>query len=334
MKKRGGFALTAAALTLAAAPIVGSAVSVQAAPKSGDAALPNNFGFANNNNSSGWSVSGTSPQTASGTGTTGVGFVGGGLTLNQVPNFDFGVHTIGTSETFPLISVDSGYRPQLLSAGATSANAGVRSLAVTDARQQMGKTTGYQVVLQLGPLQQATVNSQGQFLDITNQPTTDASKTQYRTDVAGNIYTLAGATLQLSAAAANPDANWNQFVSDTLDFNNKAALYPAYYRGASSNGIVQPGAMYTTTSRLAAQDAPTAGGVTISAGTGNAKVVLNAGLGKGFGTWAYDYTATSSATLKIPLTSQQVGSWVSQLTWVLVDDPSSSAAQKVIMGLH
>ncbi|ERL63715.1 hypothetical protein L248_2255 [Schleiferilactobacillus shenzhenensis LY-73] len=331
VKKHEGFAFSVIGLTLMVAPLVSNAGSVKAAQQSGDAALPG-VGFANTNGNSGWPASGTEPQSATGASVAGVGFVAGSLTLNQVPTFDFGYHNLGSSETFPLMPVDSGYRPQLLSANAAQANAGVRALVVTDARQQMGKTTGYQVVLQFGPLQQASVNANGQFIDISGQPTTDMSRLAFKTDPAGNINTLSGATLQLSSATANPNTDWNQFLTNTLDFNNKAAIYPAFYTNSGTTGIVQPGASSVTLARLEATDAPAAPGMTLN--EGSASVVFSAGAGKGFGTWAYDFTAASAATLTIPSANQRLGTWVSKLTWVLVDDPTTASAAKVIGSLH
>ncbi|ERL63713.1 WxL domain-containing protein [Schleiferilactobacillus shenzhenensis] len=336
MKKSWSTALSVAALALVAAPVFGNVASVQAAgPKSGDAAL-SGVGYANTNGASGWPAAGVEPQTASGTSVAGIGFVAGDLTLNQVPVFDFGVHNIGSSETFSMQPVDSAFRPQKLSGNPitadTKANAGVRALVVTDSRAQMTQTAGYQVILQFSPLQSAKVNDSGQFLDAKGSATTDPTKFTYNTGTDNKPVTMSGASLQFSSASVNPSTDWNAFIGDSLDFGDKAAIYPAIYTNSGKSGPVPAGSMYTTQTRLAAKDAPAAVGTSID--EGKAQVIYRANMKTGFGTWAYDFTAPSSVTMKIPSANQQTGTWVSQLTWVLVDDPTQDHANPIISQLE
>ncbi|MCI1851955.1 WxL domain-containing protein [Schleiferilactobacillus harbinensis] len=83
----------------------------------------------NGGTSAGTTVSGSTP--ALGSGRIGIGFASGSLTLNQVPNFDFGYHTIGDNTTFGLLA--PGEKPQAGDGKTSGATMG-RQLVVTDQR--------------------------------------------------------------------------------------------------------------------------------------------------------------------------------------------------------
>ena len=76
-------------------------------------------------------TSATDGAPASGTGQFGVGFIAGNLTLNQVPNFDFGQHTIGQTDAYNLREKGATPAP---GDGTTKAATLGRQLVVTDQR--------------------------------------------------------------------------------------------------------------------------------------------------------------------------------------------------------
>lgn len=354
MKKSLKRLLVSGAALLLAAPIAAStAHSVLAADgdlASGDSAL-SGYPFAETNGNSGWvSVSGTP---AIGNSYVGVGFVAGPLTLNQVPNFDFGVHNIGSSQTYDLQKItgdNAKFLPKPLAdthAPGDTAQGGTRSLVVTDTRTDKANVTGYTVALRFTNLNKVVTDSK------TGQPVLDKNgKIQFEGAVDGDGKPIAGqyvnindATLTLNKPKTIAAGNtWNTFLNSAADgtfFDGGPAVYPGYY-SANADAFNGGTAISTSDARFADTDAPVAAEQAIGQKDDGAVNIMTAAAavqgadaknGQGFGTWVYDFSNPKAASLTMP--TQKAGLWMANLYWVLTADPAAAAPKDdAITGLQ
>lgn len=334
------------AALLMAAPVVANAANTVHADdlKSGDSAL-SGYSYAQTSGTSGWTVSGTDTSaTATGNSYLGVGFIKGFLTLNQVPNFDFGAHNIGSSQSYDLTKIpttDSAFLPQKLpdqhEPGDTT-RGGSRSLVVTDARSDQASVSGYTVALRFSDLQKVHTGADG-------QPIKDASGNIQFENSAGDpattgIVTIDDATLTLNAAktVASGDT-WNGFLGSATDgtyFAGGPGVYPGYYT-SGSDAFNSGTAISTSDARLADDNAPATKKVLIGQAKDGAVNVFQAAAaadgnpGQGFGTWVYDFSNPGAASLTMP--TQKAGLWMANLYWVLTANPAAATPADGTSGL-
>lgn len=273
---------------------------------------------------------------ASGQSQLGVGFIPGPLTLNQVPIFDFGIHQLGSSSKYALDPVaTSAFQPKLFSgtpSGDDTTDGGMRSLVVTDTRLPFKETSGYTVSLKFGYLKKIKTTTTTENGKPVIKPELDADG-NFIIDT--TAIPINDATLEFGQAQVSDGSlDWNKFLVGSADpdyFNGKPAIYPGFY---DASKLKTGGAITTSNNRL--KDDPlaptqTANGLKVEqtddSDEGYGTVIMQA-LGKtdtksgtGYGTWAYDFTNSSSAYLAMP--TQNEGFWVATLTWTLTSDPAS-----------
>lgn len=262
----------------------------------------------------------------------GVGFMPGPLTLNQVPIFDFGVHQLGSSPKYPLQAVSSGgFQPKPFADGTTPggddpAQGGMRALVVTDARNGFKQGSGYSVSLKFGELKKV-ITKVVTKPDGTKVTEPDLLNGYFQFD--SNATPISNAHLEFTKARV-PDGQqgWNDFLSGSADpnfFKGTTAIYPGFYN-ADPDIFKVGGSVTTSNNRLKDTLGPKQ--VATSVDQKNAATIWWAESkqdnrdGHGYGTWIYDFTSSTSASIAMP--TQDEGFWVSQLTWTLTTgDPAS-----------
>lgn len=266
----------------------------------------------------------------------GVGFMAGPLTLNQVPIFDFGVHQLGSSSKYSLQAVASaGFQPKPFADGTTpggddTAQGGMRSLVITDARNALKQTTGYSVSLEFGDLQKIlTKKTTAPDGTTVTSPSLD-SKGNFQIDKTASPIT--DAHLQFTTAhVSDGTLGWNAFLAGSDDpdfFKGSAAIYPGFFN--PDPDVFKAGGAITTSNNRLKDDslAPTQQETNIDQNKNEPQTILLAQGktdtvdGQGYGTWVYDFSSSTSAYLAMP--TQNEGFWVAQLTWTLTTgDPAN-----------
>lgn len=284
----GGFSLTLLALSVVP---VGNAFAV-------DSALPATTPYSYNSTNDTTHV-----KDNSGTSDFGVGFKPGSLTLDQVPNFDFGIRDLGTAgtEAFPPSNSDttlSGFKafPMVGATTGTTPNqkpvqntdSGSRSLVVTD---QTGSAAGWNVAVSV--TKTLTLSSARLAFNVVGYTPADGSNPA----VGGSAYigTYAGGAFTPFDPPENKSGNLKVNPSGKMITADKTSTPTALILDVgddNSAGTVKSGTLFGT---KAGTDAPTVAP----------------------GSYQLDFTDPDSALLYVAPSSQRPGVFVGELTWVL-----------------
>lgn len=270
MKKTKLFsALSLTALALSVVPYAGTAF----AAGDGDPVINNDGGTV-----AGGSATSTTPAT--GSGDIGVGFLGGSLTLNQVPDFDFGYHTIGTAASY-----------QLLNSGATPAPGNSKD---------KGATLGRQLVVTDQRSNRPSWNVTVGVLDVL----TDTDPT-----AAG---VLSGATLTMKPTKITYGA-WSPTIgTDGKPDNTKFGGY-YFNSGAATGATTGIAASEITAENPLKLDVPSTDPENAAQPIFGMKAANTADPG----TYALDFTDPATATISVPLAKQKTGTFKGKLVWTL-----------------
>lgn len=236
----------------------------------------------------------------------GVGFKPGVLTLDQVPNFDFGIHSLGEAGTIDLppavgVKTATGFKAfPMLGDASTSANAsGSRSLIVTD---QTGSTSGWNVSVKVSEALTRTFNVAA------DGTTTSASGAE--------VVPLTSALLAFNVVGSSDNKNSNSGSAYMGTYANGAFTPYAGDEAYSPNLIVGEGVIANPGIQTA---------VTLDAGVaGDAQTLLKVP-GKtqtvSPGSYQLDFTKANSALLYVAPSKQQQGIFKGELTWTLQQNP-------------
>ncbi|WP_367368622.1 WxL domain-containing protein [Schleiferilactobacillus harbinensis] len=265
------------ALSLAAVALSVVPFNTVFAATSGEAVLSG----ANGNGGTSAGGSATDGAPASQSGDIGVGFTQGDLILNQVPNFDFGYHTIGESATYDLLSAGNTPKPgNALTGDSASAAVLGRQLVVSDKR---GTNTGWSVTVGVAsPIGSGATVLSGADVTFTSK------NIQYG----------------LWAPTLGPKGEVIDGSGGGYYFNNSGA-------SGSIEGI---SAKTPVTLPL---DVATSGSDNVAQGIFGAP----AGATADPGTYALDFTDKTSAQISVPTKSQKVGVYTGKLVWTLSTAP-------------
>lgn len=225
----------------------------------------------------------------------GIGFKAGNLTLNQVPNFDFGgSNEFMTKTDFTLFSAGADLPYTTEDAAATKTRP--RALIVTDARgaatatdEESGTTTntttGWKVAVKFATLMK---NAAGTELGTTGAAT-------------------AAPILQLS--------NTLEPTAVTYDSANSGSITP----GSTISDPTSP--LYTGTAPSFGADGSKTGFIDVPSNKAESTTIVNAKAGSGLRGWAVNYQDQDSAHLVVPVEQQSIGVFTATLNWTLGNAP-------------
>ncbi|BDR57293.1 WxL domain-containing protein [Xylocopilactobacillus apis] len=228
-------------------------------------------------------VSNASGALTSGTSKAAIEFYAGNLSLDRVPNFDFGVHELQQAAAYDLYGtapvLSSAYTGVATSGNASASNLGYyRMLQVTD---KTAGSSGWKVTAWGEPFQQQNVVGGGTA--VTMKPT-DITLNTTSVD-RGNLVADTSGVFHTTYSSAASDDRPDSIASSKIIF-------------AEHVGDPQPSSTE----------------VVWKVGNG----LTAAGIAKGKGTWAADFNAADSATLNLPLDQQTtIGVFQSTLHWTL-----------------
>lgn len=222
----------------------------------------------------------------------GIGFKAGNLTLNQVPNFDFGGNNEFMTKTdFTLFS--AGADLPYTTEDAAAAKTRPRALIVTDARGAVDSaetpgtntTTGWKVAVKFATLMK---NTSGTELGTAGEAT-------------------AAPILQL--------ANTLEPTAVTYDSANSGSITP----GSTISDPTSP--LYTGTAPSFGADGSKAGFIDVPSNKAESTTIVNAKAGSGLRGWAVNYQDQDSAHLVVPVEQQSIGVFTATLNWTLGNAP-------------
>lgn len=220
---------------------------------------------------------------AAGESTVGIGFRAGNLTLNQVPNFDFGGENDFMAQTdFTLFNEgaelnytdDSGTAPR------------PRALIVTDARgaDDSGATNGWKVSVNFKTLLTKGDTTLGEAGDATAAP-----------------------ILQLSSAVEPTPVTFDTANHDTI---------------AVGTTVTDSGSPLYTAAPPVLQETGKTNFLDVPSNTTDPTTVVTANATQGLRGWAVNYKAKDSVHLQVPIEQQYIGVFTAKLNWTLGNAPA------------
>lgn len=279
-------------------------------------ALPDGTGNSFNTDSkdaSGSAYITNSGNSGSGTSKFGVGFIPGALTLDQVPNFDFGIHALGEAGTVALPPSMDGTAATGLSAfpmiATTVANtdSGSRSLVVTD---QTGSTSGWSVNVSV-----TTPLTRTQNLSTSGSATDAADADKIPLTSALLAFNVLGYTAASGATpAVSGDATIGTYASGKFsafggtENKNPALTVTRGAKGGTGTSAYQPAVVLD----VGSENKGTKNANLFSVGAGSNGNPLVAP-----GSYQLDFTPVNNALLYVAPTYQKKGIFNGVLTWTL-----------------